>query len=150
MATTLKTASIVTKITERLVLNGKDFGNITTKTVSGIKDASQRIFRVLSAANGTQIYAGSTAVGPGTFISTNVVHIRITNLDASNYVILHLEGSSHYAQFKLEAGKSFVLGTPVGFDNNADIDNFSSETITKIEALANTANVDVEVFVASK
>ena len=132
------------------MLNGKDFGNITTKTVSGIKDASQRIFRVLSATNGTQIYAGGTAVGPGTFISTNVVHIRITNLDASNYVILHLEGNSHYAQFKLEAGKRFVLGTPVGFDNNADIDNFSSETITKIEALANSANVDVEVFVASK
>jgi hypothetical protein len=150
VATTLKTASLVTKITEKLTLNGKDFGNTTTKTISGIKDCSQRIIRVLSAANGTQLYAGGAAVGPGTFISANVQYIRVTNLDASNYVILHLEGSSHYAQLKLEAGKSFLLPTPVGFDNNADMDSFSSETITKIEALANTANVDVEVFVASK
>ena len=150
MATTLKTASIITKITESITLNGKDFGNVTTKVVTGIKDISQRIIRVLSATNGTQIYAGGAAVGPGTFISANVEYVRITNLDSSNYIILHLEGSSHYAQIKLSAGKSFLLPTPVGFDNNADIDNFSSETITKIEALANTADVDVEVFVASK
>ena len=150
MATTLKTASLSVIVKEKIVLNGKDFGNTTTKNISGIKDVSQRIIRVLTSTNGTQIYAGGSAVGPGTFISANVEYIRISNLDGSNYVILHLEGNSHYAQVKLEAGKSFILGTPVGFDNNADIDNFSSETITKIEAKANTANVDVEVFVASK
>ena len=150
MATNLKTSSITTIITEKITLNGKDFGNTTTKLITGIKDVSQRIIRVLSATNGTQVYAGGTAVGPGTFISTNVEYIRITNLDGSNYVILHLEGNSHYGQIKLPAGKSFILGTPVGFDNANDIDSFSSETITKIEAKANTANVDVEVFVASK
>ena len=150
MATTLKSATLTSTVTEKIVLNGKDFGNTTTKSITGIKDISQRIIRVLTSTNGTQIYAGGTAVGPGTFISTNVEYVRITNLDGTNYVILHLEGNSHYGQIKLPAGKSFILGTPVGFDNANDIDSFSSETITKIEAKANTANVDVEVFVASK
>ena len=72
MATTLKSATLTSTVTEKIVLNGKDFGNTTTKSITGIKDISQRIIRVLTSTNGTQIYAGGTAVGPGTFISTNV------------------------------------------------------------------------------
>ena len=152
MATKLKTATLVTKITEKINLNGKDFGNTTTKTISSIKDVSQRIIRVLSAENGTQLYSGGAAVGPGTFISTNVEYIRITNLDTSNYITLNIwQDATHQAAFRLLAGESFILGETLGFDVSTDIDSVGAGvTFTKIEALANSANVDVEVFVASK
>ena len=89
-----------------------------------------------------------TAVGSGTFNEADVLYIRITNLDEDRAVLLHIEGSSHYAQFKLHAGQSFVISDPKEFDNNADIDNFSAETITKIEAKADGSKyLDLETFV---
>ena len=113
-----------------------------------------RVFqpKVLSAENGTQLYSGGAAVGPGTFISTNVEYIRITNLDTSNYITLNIwQDATHQAAFRLLAGESFILGETLGFDVSTDIDSVGAGvTFTKIEALANSANVDVEVFVASK
>ena len=62
---------------------------------------------------------------------------------------MHLEGSSHYAQHKLEGGESYILSTPVGFDNNASIDSYSAETITAIKAKADTGADKLEVYVAT-
>tara|TARA_R100000808_G_C2023317_1_gene70504 strand:- start:76 stop:528 length:453 start_codon:yes stop_codon:yes gene_type:complete len=149
MATTIKNATLKVTIKEEITLNGSRQDSENILRVSDINEMQKRILTVEDATNGTVIYGGASTKGAGQFISSNVKYIRVTNLDDTNFILLHLEGNSHYAQFKLEAGKSFMLGTPVGFDNNADIDNFSSETITNITAKADTADVDVEIVVAA-
>ena len=136
------------KLIERITINGKDYGSSQSFTINNISNVSRRIVSVTNAANGTQIYEGGSAPGQGKHVSTNVKYIRITNLDEDRAVLLHIEGSSHYAQFKLHAGQSFVISDPKEFDNNADIDNFSAETITKIEAKADGSKyLDLETFV---
>ena len=148
MATTITSATLTVTLTESISLNGSDQGATNTLTIASVNEVSKRIITVEDAANGTEVYKGGAAAGAGQFISANVKYIRLTNLDDTNFVVLHLEGSSHYSQHKLEAGKSFILPTPVGFDNNADIDNYSAETITTIQAKADSADVDLELFVA--
>tara|TARA_R110002020_G_scaffold58052_2_gene159390 strand:- start:3830 stop:4312 length:483 start_codon:yes stop_codon:yes gene_type:complete len=141
--------TLTVKLIERININGKDYGSSQSFTVRSISNVSRRIVSVSHATNGTQIYEGGSVPGQGKHVSTNVKYIRITNLDENRAVLLNLEGNSHYAQFKLHAGQSFILGDPKEFDNNADIDNFSAETITKIEAKADGSNyIDLEVFVA--
>ena len=142
-------ATLKVNITESVTLNGSSYGSKNTLSVSGVNEVDKRVVTALAATNGTQVYGGGTAAAQGTFISANVKYIRITNLDSDNFVTLHIEGNSHYAQHLLQAGKSYILGTPVGFDNATDIDSFSSETITKIEAKADTAAVKLEVYVAT-
>ena len=149
MATTITNATLTVTIKEDISLNNSQQGASNSFTIASINEVAKRIITVEDATNGTEIYKGGAAAGAGQFISEKVKYIRITNLDNTNYVILHFEGSSHYSQHKLEAGKSFILPTPVGFDNNADIDNFSSETITSIQAKATSTDIDLEVFVAS-
>ena len=143
-------ATLKVNIIESITVNGSNYGAKNTLSISGINEVDKRVVSATNATNGTQVYAGSASVnGPGKFIHANVKYVRITNLDSTNYVILYLEGdSSHYAQFKLEAGKSFILGNSQ-IDNNADIDNFSEENIFKIEAKADTAAVKLEVYVAT-
>ena len=141
-------ATLKVNITEAVTLNGSNYGAKNALSISGINGVDKRIVAVLHSAK-QQIYAGGSVVAQGTYISANVKYIRITNLHASRFVVLHFEGSSHYSQHKLEAGKSFILGTPVGFDNHADLDSFSSETITKIDAKADTGTVDLEIYVAT-
>ena len=66
------------------------------------------------ATTGTQVYAGSTAAAFGTFVTNDVRYVRLTNLDDTNFVVLHLEGNSHYSQIAVPAGGVFFL-TDVAF-----------------------------------
>ena len=50
---------------------------------------------------------------------------------------------------KLEAGKTLMFGDVSSVDDEADIDDFSAATLTKCVAKADTADVDVEVYIAS-
>ena len=122
MATTITNATLTVTIKEDISLNNSQQGASNSFTIASINEVAKRIITVEDATNGTEIYKGGAAAGAGPFISEKVKYIRITNLDNTNYVILHFEGRSHYSQHKLEAGKSFILGTTVGFDNNSDVD----------------------------
>ena len=42
-----------------------------------------------------------------------------------------------------------MFGDVSSVDDQADIDNFSASTITKVIAKADTADVDIEVYIAS-
>ena len=141
-------ATLKVNVTESITLNGSNYGATNTVSISGINEVDKRVISAVTGTNGTQIYGGAATAGQGTFIHGNVKYIRITNTDATNYVTLHIEGNSHYNQYKLEAGKTYMLGNSK-IDNNADIDNFSGEDVTKIEAKANSAAVKLEVYVAT-
>ena len=149
MASTISNSTLTVTLTEQLTLNGRDYGATRKMSISGINEVSKRIL-TCATTPGTQVYAGSTASGLGTFVTDNVRYIRITNLDDTNFVVLHLEGNSHYAQIALSAGDVFFL-TDVSavFDSEASVADFSAEDITRIDVMADTAACDVEILVAS-
>lgn len=87
-----------------------------------------------------------SAVAAGTFVGANVKYLRITNKDDTNFISLKIEdGGSDHVFFKLEAGKSFML-------HNDDIEAASPfsawANIGTISAIADTAAVDIEYFIA--
>jgi len=150
MASTVSASTLTLTVTEAISLNGTAHGSNNITTVASVNEVMKRIVTVLVATNGTQLYAGGAAAGAGTFISNNVVYIRITNLDDTNGVTLNFtDDSAHYAQFILGAGRSFILNQTNGFDNASDIDSTSGVTITKIEGKASAADVDCEIMVCS-
>ena len=143
-------ATLKVNITESIAIDGKNFGAKNTVSLTGVTAVNKRIVECITGSGGTQIYAGGSVTGPGTFISANIKYIRITNTDATNYVVLHLAGNSHESMHRLDIGESFIISTPVGFDTEqSDIDNYSAETITAIKARAFTGNVKLEVYVAT-
>lgn len=148
MASTISNSSLTVTVTEKLTLNGTDHGSTKKITIADINEVSKRILSV--STDGLQVYAGSTVAGLGTFITSDVRYIRITNLDNENYVILHLEGNGHTAQLTLAPGHLFFLtDVSATFDGAAAIGDFSAEDITRIDIKANTAACDVEILVAS-
>lgn len=150
MATTVTAATLTVRVVESLVLGGIDYGNAdeAVLSIASVARANRRTVRVESDTNGTELVKLGSSEAAGQYVGANLKYLRIRNLDDTNYVVLHLEGNSHYAQVKLEAGKSFILGAN-SLDNASDIDSFSAESITTIQAKANTADVDVEIFVAT-
>jgi len=149
MATTVRSSHLNISITEKLKLNGTEHGSTKSINISSINEVSKRVFTIATTP-GTQIYAGGSTASNGTFVTDNVKYIRITNLDDTNFVVLHLEGSSHYAQLKIEPGRFFILtDVSLSFDGANAVSGYTPVSITKIDAMADTASCDIEVFVAS-
>ena len=148
MATTISNATLSVTVTEKLTLNGKDHGSTKKISIADINEVSKRILTV--PTTGIQVYAGSTAAGLGTYVTNDVRYIRITNLDNENFVVLHLEGSAHYAQLTVAPGHVFFL-TDVSsvFDSEALVTDFTAVDIDRIDVMADTAACDIEILVAS-
>ena len=148
MASTLSNATLSVTVTESLLLNGTNHGSTKKITIAGVNEVSKRIL-TCATTPGTQIYAGGSEAKYGTFVTADVKYIRITNLDDTNFVVLHLEGNSHYTQLKLAPGHVFFLTSISSSFDSASAVATPAEDITRIDAMADTAAVDVEIIVAS-
>tara|TARA_R100001443_G_scaffold105723_1_gene114855 strand:+ start:2137 stop:2604 length:468 start_codon:yes stop_codon:yes gene_type:complete len=155
MATTITNATLTVTLTESVSLNGSEQGASNTLTISNIDEISKRIVTV--PASEVTVIAMGTAVSNGTFIESDVLYIRITNKDDANHVTLTFkdENNSEFA-LKLDKGQSFIYngdlagGVVDTMDANGSALSLALADLVDITAIADTAAVDLEIFVASK
>ena len=149
MASTVTAATLTVTVQESITLNNLERGSKNVLTVANINEVDNRVMSIPSASEVTVVSLG-TAVAGGQYIRSDVKYVRITNLDATNFVRVRVADTGGVtADFKIEAGKSFMLGngnlsahaTEGAFSSFADIDS--------IKARADSLPVDVEIFIAS-
>lgn len=136
-------ATLTSTITEAVTINGKSLGNTITTSVTSINNVYQTVLSVKTAdmINITSFGAsGSEAMG--TIDDGDLKYIRVTNLDATNFVSLQLSDGSNLSKLKLAAGDSFVY-----FLDQADTGGGSIVQLDSIKAQADTAECNVEVFI---
>jgi len=155
MATTITNATLTVTLTESISLNGSEQGASNTLTISNIDEISKRIVTV--PASEVTVIAMGTAVSNGTFVESDVLYIRITNKDDANHVTLTFkdEANSEFA-VKLDKGQSFIYngdlagGVVDTMDANGSALSLALGDLVDVTAIADTAPVDLEIFVASK
>ena len=161
MASTVSAANSKVKITEEVILNGRDQGGTTELTIASIKDVSKRIVTIAADDDATVlVFKSTTASADGALDKDTVKYIRITNLDDSNSVNISLQLDSDEdnsaadlsVTHLLEAGRSFMMGTP---DEAVHADDDAATIVTALTDLESII-VDpgsnagtVEVFTAS-
>ena len=154
MATTVTAATMTVTIAEDITLSGSQQGASNTFTIASVNEVSKRIVTVPTSVK--TIIAMGTAISNGTFIESDVRYIRITNLDDTNHVSLTFkdENASEFA-VKLDKGQSFIYngdlsgGVVDTMDAGTTALTLALADLVDITALADTAAVDLEVFVAS-
>ena len=161
MASTVSAANLKVKITEEIILNGKDQGSSNTLTIGSIKDVSKRIVTIAADDDATVlVYKSTTASADGALDKDTVKYIRITNLDDSNSVNISLQldsGEDNSAAdlsvtHLLEAGRSFMMGTPDEAVHADDDDATIVTALTDLESIIVDPGSNagtVEVFTAS-
>tara|TARA_R100000742_G_C4236866_1_gene57301 strand:+ start:25 stop:492 length:468 start_codon:yes stop_codon:yes gene_type:complete len=155
MASTVTASTMTVTISESITLNGKNQGGTQTLSIPSIATVSRRIIDV--PASEVEVLAMSTAVAAGTFIESDVLYIRITNLDDTNHVTLLFknENNNEFA-VKLDKGQTFIYNGDLsgGVVDTMDADSsalsVSLGDLVNVTATADTAACDVEVFVACK
>ena len=144
--------------TESIILNGEEFGGTNSISYTGIGEISKRIFTITTAECVVATFSAAVA-SAGHYVAADVRYIRFTNRDGTNFITLTFRNQDNdEVALKLDAGQSFIWngdnanGMTSVFNATQDADAASSAnfgSLTNIQADADTASCDVEVFVAS-
>lgn len=156
MATTIDNATLTVQVREEITLNNRKLGGQNVHKISGINEVSERILTVPTSE--VAILGLDSTVGAGTYITSDVQYIRLTNLDNTNFVRLtFVSGSSADAgakanrfDVKLEANRSMIFTNSSISGSNENLSFSSFSDFSDLKATADTASVDMELFVASK
>tara|TARA_R110002124_G_scaffold180593_1_gene348127 strand:+ start:11 stop:499 length:489 start_codon:yes stop_codon:yes gene_type:complete len=161
MASTITAGTLKVTLTEQIILNGRDQGSKNTLSISSIKDVFKRIITIAADDDATVlVFKSTTAIADGALDLQNVKYIRITNLDDTNSVGLSLQldsdednsAANESCTILLEAGRSFIMGTPdEGIHVNDDAAGILT-ALTDLESIIINPGTNagtVEVFTAS-
>ena len=160
-------ANLKVTIREEFTLNGYDQGAKNTLTISDVDEVFKRIV-TCPANNETTIARFRSSVGNASGTATfdsaldvqDVKYVRVTNLDSSNSLTLSLQvevgeddsGADTSASVLVEAGKSFVMGSPHYCISLSDANANLVTDLVDLDSLVvqpGSNSVDVEVYVAS-
>ena len=151
-------ATLTVTLTESLTLNGRDYGSKQSVEIPAIVDVTRRIVTVLHTAEPV-IATFSSVVGPGGYIAADVMYMRFTNLDDTNFITLTFRNQDNdEVAIKVDNGKSLLLfasneGMAAMFNATEDADAAYSTnlgSLTNIQARADTGSVDLEMYIAGK
>lgn len=147
MASTVENSTLTVRISEEVELNNKKMGSTHLHKIKNINEVSERI--ITSLTTGTTLLSLGAAAAAGTFVRDNVKYLRITNLDNANFVRLAIITDGTDVHVKVPALDSFLLYNGSAGSSDVDANSVTFDNITSIKAWADTASVDLELFVAS-
>ena len=158
MASTIGTATLTVTLTEAVTLNGSNHGATNIVTFSAINEVSKRIVTITTTESTIATFSAAVA-SAGHYVAANVRYIRFTNKDDTNFITLTFRNQDNdEAAIKLDAGQSFVWngdnanGMTAVLNATEDADAASSTnfgSLTNIQADADTASCDLEMFLVS-
>ena len=171
MASTIVASTLKITIEEDITLNGVQQGGVNTLSIDNVNEIYKRIVTCPASTNTTIAtfkssvnvsgsMVGQTALRASSLDMEDVKYIRVTNLDDSSSVNWSRRSDTgeddtagdESATLLLEAGKSFMMGSPhdsinVNDDNNTVLTSLIDLESILIDPSANA--VDVEIFIAS-
>ena len=149
-------ADLVVTISESVTINGSLRGSSNNLTVTGIEDTFERVVTCPHSNTTTIATFNSNIYGSaGALDLENCKYIRVTNIDTSDGVIdLAIVTENTNYQVVMTAGSSHLLcqADTAAIGENDSSPNFPTlEDVTSIQVRPRgaSANVDVEIFVAS-
>ena len=160
MASTVSAANLKVKITEEVILDGKDQGDTTELTISSISEISKRILTITTTESTIATFSAAVA-SAGHYVAADVRYIRFTNLMESgdDFITLTFRNQDNdEVAIKLDVGQSFIWngdnsnGMTAVFNATEDADAASDTafgSLTNIQADANSDSCDLEMLIAS-
>jgi hypothetical protein len=142
-------ATLTTKIKEEVTLNGKLYGNETTKTHADITRVKQTTVQVAASGNDDLFDFASSTYGIGTIAFDKAKYIRITNLDASETLFLNVYldlTTDEYILFQVPPKRSWILN-----EDSMEGTGSATTTLDQINAIkaqcSGADRIQVEIFV---
>jgi len=153
-------ANLTVTLTESVTLNGSVRGSTNQLTITGIEQVMERIITIPNDQDTTVLLTKDTVASSDSAVDIqDTKYIRITNLDSTNSVNLSLQidsgeddsSADESCSILLEAGKTFMMGTPHDSVAVSDSGPGIITTLHDLESIlvdSGTNAVKLELFVA--
>ena len=149
-------ADLVVTISESVTINGALRGSSNNLTVTGIEDTFERVVTCPHSNTTTIATFNSNVYGSaGALDLENCKYIRVTNIDTADGVIdLAIVTENTNYQVVMTAGSSHLLcqadtAAIAEADTTPNFPTLEDVTSIQVRPRGASANVDVEIFVAS-
>jgi len=133
-------ATFTSQIFEILTLNGDNVGSSVTQTINNINYVDNRILNVPTGSV-TTIFNMDSVPGAGTFVTSSVQYVRITNNSAVAPVKLIISSSTEAMSYLIATGSSYMMSTSkmTGSTSGLVFDDIKS---VKVQPSGSTANIE--------
>ena len=149
MASTITASTLKVQIIEEIELNNVKRGARQYHTFADIKQIDERVLSV--PTHEVDVLLLSSSAGAGTYATDTFKYARLTNLDDTNYISVTLISGSAGSKSvqKLPARTSMMLTSLSLSGSSAGVTFGSFSDITAVKASADSAAVDLSLFVAT-
>jgi len=103
-------ATFTSQIYEILTLNGDNVGSSVTQTINGINFVDNRILSIPSGAV-TTLFNMEATPGAGTFVTSSIKYVRVTNTSTTTPVKLIVSSSTEAMSYLVATGSSYMMST---------------------------------------
>ena len=133
-------ATFTSQIFEILTLNGDNVGSSVTNTINNVNYVDNRIFSITSGSV-TTLFSMDSVPGAGTFVTSSIQYIRVTNNSATAPVKLIVSSSTEAMSYLIATGSSYMMSTSKMTGSTSGL-NFSDVKSVKAEPSGSSASIE--------
>jgi hypothetical protein len=142
MASTLTPTTFKIKITEEQVVRNNVIKNEVVHTIDNVTNVDHRILTCPTSTSVDLFNVNGPIPGAGTFPSSSLKYVRITNLDDTNSIAITLSGSQgQFTQELTPSNTLFMAGSQI---TSSNFNGTFGDNIEFVTAYALSGSVDVE------
>jgi hypothetical protein len=140
-------ATFTSQIFEILTLNGDNVGSSVTNTINDINYVDNRILSIPTGSV-TTLFSMDSVPGAGTFVTSSVKYVRVTNNSTLFPVKLIVESSTEAMSYLISAGSSYMISTSK-MTGSVDSSSFSFNDIKSVKAQPSGNAASIEYYIAT-
>jgi hypothetical protein len=133
-------ATFTSQIFEILTLNGDNVGSSVTQTINNINYVDNRILSVPTGSV-TTLFSMDSVPGAGTFVTSSVQYVRVTNNSAVAPVKLIISSSTEAMSYLISTGSSYMLSTSKMTGSTSDL-VFDDIKSVKVQPSGSAASIE--------
>jgi hypothetical protein len=139
-------ADLTVLINEKITLNGNDRGILTTQTILGINYIDNRTFTIPTGSV-TTLFSLSNINSAGTFITSSIQYIRLTNSSTTNTPVkLIVSSSTEAMSYLINTGSSYMISTS---KTTGSLTGMLFNDIVSVKAEPSGSSAKIEYFIAT-
>ncbi len=138
-------ATFTSQIYEILSLNGDDVGSSVTNTINNVNYVDNRILSVPSGSV-TTLFSFDSVPGAGTFVTSSVKYVRVTNNSTTVPVKLMISSSTEAMSYLIATGSSYLMSTT---QMTGSTSGFSFDSIKSVKVEPSGSSASLEYYIVT-
>jgi hypothetical protein len=140
-------ATFTSQIFEILTLNGDNVGSSVTQTINNINYVDNRILSIPTGSV-TTLFSMDSTPGAGTFITSSIQYVRVTNNSTVTPIKLIVSSSTEAMSYLIATGSSYMISTSK-ITGSVDSGSFNFNDIKSVKAQPSSSAASIEYYIVT-